>query len=461
MAGCFFFNSKLKCLVIFANGQLKCLIIVVLSVKETKFLTEEGIYSVIETCQVSDSWSLLIRTIGSIFNNPESLMLSFRKEHSQRANKEELQSMVVDLDKDTDDMEVGSSAASSGVEVGSGTTARLKDDEVTVDVAAVRRVYARLYEIPKHLFQAALVNAVISLSRAVEMDLKYHHAYDRDPNYLNIFVIVMEIPLLHSPEFIECATPQICKAMVLLPVSAQAKLARVWSRFTSAQIKLMVDYLQQLITLKVVSMPWTHMSSVNDNDTITSAARVLKILYYASILGGCTDPSEVLEEEARQNEEASENLAELLQDAVGRGEPKEKSTVRQDPLEKELGVKAIDCREPAVAFVDFVNEPLSDVIEMEKDYTYYRAESDDKFSFMTHPFLLTTTVKSLGMYFDNRIRMLQERRTSIYQTLVHGAPTTPYLRLPIRRDHIIDDALVAVSTPCGHVMSFKVESWKI
>ena len=419
-----------------------------LSAKETKFLTEEGIYSVIETCQQSNSWSLLIRTIGSIFNNPESLVLSFRKEHSQQVNKEELQSMAVDLDKDTDDMEVCSAGTSTVFDTASSTKVRLKDDEVTVDVDAVRRVYMRLYDIPKHLFQAALVNAVISLSRAIEMDLKYHGAYDRDPNYLNIFIIIMEIPVLHSPEFIECATPQICKAMGLLPVSAQAKLARVWSRFTPAQIKVMVDYLQQLITLKVISMPWSHASSVNDNDAITSAARVLKILCHASIIGGSTDPPNVLEEEARQNVEATENLAELLQGAVGRGEPKEKSTVRQDPLEKELGVKAIDCREPAVAFADFVNEPLSDAIEMEKDYTYYRAETEDKFSFMTHPFLLTTTVKSLGMYFDNRIRMLQERRTSIFQTLVHGAPTTPYLRLPIRRDHIIDDALVAVSMTC-------------
>ena len=347
--------------------------------------------------------------------------------------------MVVDLDKDTDDMEVCSEAAVVA------TTSRLKDNEVTVDVDAVRRVYTRLYEIPKHLFQASLVNAVISLSRAVEMDLKYHGAYDRDPNYLNVFVIVMAIPVLHSPEFIECATPQICKAMALLPVGGQARLARIWSRFTGKQLKDMVDYLQQLITLKVVSMPWSHMSSVNDNDAITSATRVLKILYYASIVGGCTDPPDLLEEEARQNDEANDNLAELLQGAVGRGEPKEKSTVRQDPLEKELGVKAIDCREPIVVFLDFVNEPLSEAIEMEKDYTYYRADNEDKFSFMTHPFLLTTTVKSLGMYFDNRIRMLQERRTSIFQTLVHGAPTTPYLRLPIRRDHIIDDALVAVS----------------
>ena len=357
-------------------------------------------------------------------------------------NKEELQSMVVDLDKDTDDMEVCGEAEASVV----ATTSRLKDNEVTVDVEAVRRVYTRLYEIPKHLFQASLVNAVISLSRSIEMDLKYHGAYDRDPNYLNIFIIVMAIPVLHSPEFIECATPQICKSMALLPIAGQAKLARIWSRFTRGQLKDMVDYLQQLITLKVVSMPWSHMSSVNDNDAITSAARVLKILYYASVVGGCTDPSDVLEEEARQNEAANDNLAELLQGAVGRGEPKEKSTVRQDPLEKELGVKAIDCREPIVSFLDFVNEPLSEAIEMEKDYTYYRAENVDKFSFMTHPFLLTTTVKSLGMYFDNRIRMLQERRTSIFQTLVHGAPTTPYLRLPIRRDHIIDDALVAVSS---------------
>ena len=50
----------------------------------------------------------------------------------------------------------------------------------------------------------------------------------------------------------------------------------------------------------------------------------------------------------------------------------------------------------------------------------------------------------MGLYYDNRIRMHSERRFNYHQSLVLGAPQTPYLRLKVRRDHIIDDALVEV-----------------
>jgi ubiquitin-protein ligase E3 A len=63
---------------------------------------------------------------------------------------------------------------------------------------------------------------------------------------------------------------------------------------------------------------------------------------------------------------------------------------------------------------------------------------------MHYPFILTPATKMMGLYFDNRIRMYSERRISILQS-VTGQPSNPYLRLKVRRDHIIDDALVEVN----------------
>lgn len=84
---------------------------------------------------------------------------------------------------------------------------------------------------------------------------------------------------------------------------------------------------------------------------------------------------------------------------------------------------------------------------MDKDFANYKRDGDnvanDKFTFMKYAFVLTPATKILGLYFDNRIRMYSERRLSILQTVV-GQPTNPYLRLKVRRDHIIDDALVEV-----------------
>ena len=41
--------------------------------------------------------------------------------------------------------------------------------------------------------------------------------------------------------------------------------------------------------------------------------------------------------------------------------------------------------------------------------------------------------------------MLSERRTAFIQTLVNGGPPNPFLRVRVRRDALIEDAMLAVS----------------
>ena len=412
------------------------------------YLTEERLSTVIADCEEKGNWSQLIRLIGSVYNNAESLLLSFRPA-AESPSKEELRAMETDADKDQDEkeMETDSTSAASPLpgpsqQQHARSKVRLKPWQVSLDLSGLRRAYSKLFAIPDLPFQPALINALIYLSRSISMELRYDNAYVREPDYLNIFLLIMEIPQLHSPEFIESATPLFCQALGTLPLEGQVRLARIWSRFSCERVKQFVDCLQQLITVKVISSQWQRVC-VNDDDGITGAARVLKILYYASILGGDHDPPEVIHAERLTNQAAADNLQELLQSAVGMD--KDKAAPRLDPFEKELAVSALDCRVPMVPWEDFVNEPLSEQIEMDKDYANYRNEKEAKFSFMTHSFLLTTAAKNLGMYYENRIRMISERRASLLQSLLRGASSMPYLRLRIRRDHIIDDALVAVS----------------
>jgi len=124
-------------------------------------------------------------------------------------------------------------------------------------------------------------------------------------------------------------------------------------------------------------------------------------------------------------------------------------------------VNVLDSRTPYVPFSDFYNEPLSDAVEMDQDFAFFKADSSDgstagrstgKFSFMRYAFILTPATKTLGLYYDNRVRMYNERRMSLFQT-VTGQPTNPYLKLKVRRDHIIHDALVEV-TQFLHTFSY-------
>uniref|UniRef100_A0AAY4DJN4 Ubiquitin-protein ligase E3A n=1 Tax=Denticeps clupeoides TaxID=299321 RepID=A0AAY4DJN4_9TELE len=416
--------------------------------KDVKYLTEEKVYEILESCGEKEDYSPLIRVIGRVFSSAEGLVQSFRR--SKQHTKEELKSLQAkDEDKDEDEkeaaataacsasaMEEDSEASSSGLGESDNDVQKLGPDEVSVDIDAVRRVYERLLSNEK--VEAAFLNALVYLSPNVECDLTYHNVYSRDPNYLNLFVIVMENGNLHSPEYLEIALPQFCKAMSKLPLPALAKLARLWSCYSAVQIRRMMETFQQLITYKVISNEFNSRNLVNDDDAVVAATKCLKIVYYANVLGGDVDTEHNDEEDEDPLPESSELT---LQELLGE-ERRSKKGPRVDPLELELGIRTSDCRRPLISFEEFVNEPLNDVLEMDKDYTFFKVETENKFSFMTCPFILNAVTKNLGLYYDNRIRMYSERRITVLYSLVQGQQLNPYLRLKVRRDHIIDDALV-------------------
>lgn len=434
---------------------------------DINYLTEEKVYEILDMCGEKEDYSPLIRVIGRVFSSAEGLVQSFRR--SKPHTKEELKSLQgKDEDKDEDEKETAAcsatamdedspSSSSSLRRLGEGSSAdsdgqQLAADEVSVDVEAVRRIYERLLSNEK--IEAAFLNALVYLSPNVECDLTYHNVYSRDPNYLNLFVIVMENSNLHSPEYLEIALPQFCKAMSKLPLAAQAKLAHLWSRYSAKQIRRMVETFQQLITYKVISNEFSSRNLVNDDDAVVAATKCLKIVYYANVLGGDMDREHDEEEDEEPVPESSELT---LQELLGE-ERRNKKGPRVDPLETELGVRTNDCRRPLVPFEEFVNEPLNEVLEMDKDYTFFKVETENKFSFMTCSFILNAVTKNLGLYYDNRIRMYSERRITVLYSLVQGQQLNPYLRLKVRRDHIIDDALVRVRPLSS--LSTPAAAWK-
>ena len=225
-------------------------------------------------------------------------------------------------------------------------------------------------------------------------------------------------------------------------MSARARLAKVWASYGVERLTEMLHMLQQLITVRIINHEgrWGRGLQLNDDEAISGACSVMKVVYYASLWGGEHDPKELVEEEKQTNLNDIQNLS--MEGAMGM-EHKEQYQFKEDVLGKELAISPINIRKPMIPAEEFVNEPLNDHIDISSDYACYKSE-ETKFSFMTHNFVLNTASKHLQMYFDNRIRMLHERRTSLLQTFVHGGPPMPYLRLRVRRDHVIDDALVNV-----------------
>ncbi|XP_046893041.1 ubiquitin-protein ligase E3A-like [Hypomesus transpacificus] len=412
--------------------------------KEVHYLTEHTVYNIMDACEATGDFSPMIRVIGRIFSNADALVHSFRKgrvfgkdRRGSRLSADEATQAGEDEKRLTAAEEGGSGAFAAAEAEPSredSVPSRFGPFDVSVDIDAVRRVYDKL--LSNELTEAAFLNALVYLTPNLELDLTYLDVYDTDPNYLNIFIIVMENRNLHSPEYLEVAMPVFCKAMSKLPLPGLARLTRLWSRYTGAQIRRMMETFQQLITFTVISNEYDSDNLVNDDEAVVAAVKCLKLVFYANVLAGDLDVGHN-EEEDEELESSELTLQELLGE-----ERTHRKGPRVDLLEQELGVRTLDCRTPLVPFEDFVNEPLNEVVEMDKDFTFFKVDSESKFSFQSCPFILNAVTKNQGLYYDNRIRMYSERRITALYSMVQGQQHNPYLRLKVRRDHIIDDALV-------------------
>ncbi|XP_068175599.1 ubiquitin-protein ligase E3A [Antennarius striatus] len=390
---------------------------------DVHYLTENTVYMILTSCEEEGDYSALIRTVGRIFSNVDALMQSFRKDEPKTT--ENLDSLKLNS-------ELGASSSSNSSNEGPDEMSDLSD--VTVDISAVRRVYDKILSINQ--VEAALVNALIYLTPNMELDLEYLDVYETNTDYLNIFIIVMENSNLHSPEYLEVALPQFCKAMSKLPVTALARLSKLWSTYDLPHVRRMMETFQQVITFTVVSNEYDGVNLVNDDETVVAATQCLKVVFYASIQGGNVD--------VENNEEDEDDLESdelTLHELLGE-EQLYKKGPRVDPLEKELGIRSIDSIKPLIPFEDFINESLNEVLEMDKDFTFFKVNAETKFSFQSCPFILSVVTKNQGLYYDNRIRMYSERRLTALYSMAQGQEPNPYLKIKVRRDHIIDDALV-------------------
>lgn len=209
---------------------------------------------------------------------------------------------------------------------------------------------------------------------------------------LKFQVIVFEFQALGTGDYLETALPLLCKAAGFLPVKAQAQLARKWASPPRPSLRHILENLQQLVTLMVIVTQFHRDFYVQDEVVITSATKLMKVVYYANLLTGTMDPPDSPEDRERSGS---------TQDDILGGYKMSTTPPVEDPLAAELQVNALDSRNTCLPLSDFYNEPLSDAVEMDRDFANYKGEvtgSAGKFSFMNYAFILTPATKTLGMY---------------------------------------------------------------
>ena len=315
---------------------------------------------------------------------------------------------------------------------------------IPIDHAEVIESYNLLFKLGDESVENAIINGINALGNSVEIQLRSSNTV-LEKQDLNQFVIVLLNPNLHSPEYLESALPNILRALTALSIDLQYILVQYWSKFQSEELKKFLDVFQQMITVRILTGPHATTSlPVNDDHPITNSVKCMKLIYYASILGG------EFERDVTFINEGVDNLNEpmsispsnnLLAEAIAMQESEDNE---KDELLEKLGIDVTKCRRPLISHNNFINECLNDAVEMDRDFMYHK-ESGTRFSFLKYPFALSTATKSLGLFYDNRVRMYSERRMTILYGLVQGQIPSPYLKLRVRRDHLIQDALVRVS----------------
>jgi len=413
-------------------------------VKANMFLTEEKLSSLIETCQQSGDFSSLKQTLWDVFSSPDSLGSSWPVsvsasppassspvcEAGVKRTKEELRAL--EGEKDVDSCE-----ETKPVE----KTMQNASAKCTVDIPSLRRSYEKLFSLDNSIFEAGLVNALVMLCSNLEMDLKVKPNVAKDVNFLNLYEIVLELPVIGYEAYLENVLPLVSRGVALLPVESQTALVRSWSTHSTDKLKSMLENLQQILSLRVYTGTFTRDHLMNDDETIAGCVSVIKIIYYSSLLGG-TGP--------RRPDWDTAELATMETDTFSSIEMVGNASRKRyhDQISEELELSPLDVRVPLIQLEEFYNEPLNETIEMDRDFANWKMPGQEysekpKFSFMSNPFILNPATKAQALYYDNRIMMYRERRMNLFQSMMTDPEQfNPYLKLQIRRDHIIEDALV-------------------
>lgn len=364
-------------------------------------LTQSYVQQLINSCQKEyKDYKPLIRILGKVFSSPELLNKSFPL-----------------TNKNVDESD--------------------PSFEISVNHAEVIQFYNMLFSLQEDSVENSIINGINALGNSIEIELKSSHKL-LGKSDLNQFIIVLLNPNLHSPEYLESALPNILRALTALPLDLRCTLVRYWSKFSSEDLQKLLDVFQQMVTVRILTGPHATTSlPVNDDHPITNSVKCMKLIYYASILGGEVEEIKNLELPINDEEDSNDNSRDrnLLAEAM--------SDVNdfKDELVDMLGINVMEFRQPKIPYNDFVNDCLNDAIEMDRDFMYFK-DGGIRFSFLNYPFVLSTTTKSLGLFYDNRVRMYSERRMTILYGLMQGHIPSPYLKLRVRRDHLIQDSLV-------------------
>lgn len=350
-----------------------------------------------------------------------------------------------------------------------------------IDFRSLRRAFSQMFAIQNSVEQLEDIidHSVYALCVSIRMliNKKNEPVAEAEMNQvLHSLLVVNELPLLEDPKYMDRSAKIFYSTMSELPPEASAKIVRMWSLWNADELKIFLQRSQQYITVVAISKNLdeetnnrnnnnndddedetndTEQNCLHKNEGISGAVGILRLIYYASILGGRLDDRDQIARERKQEEEEMKYLHEAFahEENNASNDTLNQLNGRMDPLEKLFDVRPIDCREPKLAHDLFVNEQVNAFIDIQHDYVEYiqqlqnldsNSSSVNKkhtFSFLSNSFFLVLAKKNLGLYYDNKIKMMRERRHNIVMSIIEGSMPMPYFKIRLQRSNLLVDAL--------------------
>lgn len=262
-------------------------------------MDELSMNQLIDHCKRNNTFAPLIRNLGRYFSSREYLVKSFQKQavHSQNIghqfspkfipharsihlNKEEYRSLEGDLDRDKDESEPLYDGRSSNSYTHKG--ASLQKHYTSVDLESLRRAMKNLLETKASAFDS-LNNALQSLALSLSVELQMLTQRDKIEEIITVFVIIFEIIIIGKSDFVDVALPTILKAASYLPIWAQARLAHIWAYHNKDGLRKLLETLQQLISLQVITGTYHENSFIQDNEHIINATKLMKVCLFVCV----------------------------------------------------------------------------------------------------------------------------------------------------------------------------------
>ena len=308
-----------------------------------------------------------------------------------------------------------------------------KETGITVDIAAVRRVWDMLLG----LDVSGIINSFVNSMEFYVSLLRQQKAFcQKEP--LNHIVVLLENPQLHSPEFM-APSESLLQAITSLHIDQKETLVRFYATSSPERLKSFISNLHQLITMRLLFSEDTPNSRyIPQNDKlITSSTVTMMIFFFASLL------QSKLSGRVRP-------MSQTMSSIVAQSKPKYLQTNESEynQLLMRLAVHPDNVIVPLIPWEELRNEELNNRINIALDYRFMGDQDpftgEKHFAFLEYPFILNTANKVEKLLRDNIVSHYSERQRTYIHTILTGVPDTPFLHLQINRDEILSDTLSQV-----------------